>query len=105
MDIKATRTPFAFSLGSFAPSTGPSVLLADPSSFEEPLLQSTTSVVLTRDGRVCSFDRNGAPVGGVSTSGGSASDKLHLEDMTMACLKSASSRLATLTKLVDSQLQ
>ncbi|KAG6838926.1 hypothetical protein H0H93_006225, partial [Arthromyces matolae] len=45
LPLQITRTPIAMSFGVFNSST----LLTDPTSFEEPLLDTTVSVILDAD--------------------------------------------------------
>lgn len=85
--IDRPRIPYSFTFGAFTSSAHgtPSVVLTDPSAFEEPLVQSDISITLFADGNICS----------VLQAGGAGR-----EDAVFRCIDAAAAHLPVLQQVL-----
>ncbi|KAF8318120.1 hypothetical protein DL93DRAFT_2225871 [Clavulina sp. PMI_390] len=101
--LNRSRIPYPFTFGTFTPSTSTSatsgtktgpIMLADPSAFEEPLLQSTVNVCLLSSGAICSTTQVGPTADGLQ---GTVKQPVDI----MSFIRAASERLPVLQKIIE----
>lgn len=104
--IDPLRIPYSFTFGTFTSSTpgAQPVLLADPTAFEEPLLQSNISICLFPRGEICAASQTGSTSGasGIAAAAAGDSNTPNSQEAILNCIDAATERLAILRKVVES---
>ncbi|KAF5366815.1 hypothetical protein D9758_006556 [Tetrapyrgos nigripes] len=95
MDNGRLKLPLTFSFGIVhysSPDANPSLILPDPTSFEEPLLETAVTVILDSTGKLVGVEQTGASVPLTGTLVGSTG----YEDVTSRCITLAKKRFEAL---------